>query len=236
MFSTDRVTTTGHRIRFVLSFVLPFALAPLWLACWSYLPRIGWFSTVGGFDLLLVLIAATVMDLRAMTIPNWITYPAIISAGVTNAVWSMGLIGDPMMDERWPLSASGSLGAIGLTESLVGLVACFCALFWNYAIARRGAGDVKLASVIGAWLGIKCGISAIVFSLLLAASVVLTVALWKFGVVPIVVHLFQKLVRGTVGSGYGNSDIETWLRRPTPMAPALAGGTILVFLIGNLFD
>jgi len=236
MVSSDSKTTARRNICLVLSLVLPLALGPLWLALWSCVPDTGWFSTVGGLDLLWVLIAATVIDIRYLTIPNWVTYPALTWAVLANAMWSTGIVSDPMLTDRWPLNASMYLGAIGIAESISGMLVCFFALFWNYAIVRRGAGDVKLASVIGAWLGVKCGVSAIVFGLLLAASIVLSVALWRFGAVSVVCYLIQKMMRPVVGSGQVNKEIEAWFRRPTPIAAALAAGTLLVFVCGNLFD
>jgi prepilin peptidase CpaA len=78
-----------------------------------------------------VLIIAAVIDGWKLKVPNWITFPMIISGWV----YSMAVFG-------WP----------GLGWSLVGTAVGLALLMPAYAIGGTGAGDVKLLAGVGAWV------------------------------------------------------------------------------------
>ena len=78
-----------------------------------------------------VLIVAAVIDGYKLKVPNWITFPLIISGWI----------------------ASGLLfGWSGLGWSLVGTAVGLLLLLPAYAIGGMGAGDVKLMAGVGSWL------------------------------------------------------------------------------------
>ena len=78
-----------------------------------------------------VLVVAAVIDGYKLKVPNWITFPLVISGWI----------------------ASGLLfGWSGLGWSLVGTVVGLLLLLPAYAIGGMGAGDVKLMAGVGAWL------------------------------------------------------------------------------------
>jgi prepilin peptidase CpaA len=80
----------------------------------------------------LVLIIAAYIDGKQLRVPNWITFPMVLSGLVFN-VWVGG----------WSGLAGGLIGmAVGL--------ACLLPL---YSVGGMGAGDVKLLAGVGAWLG-----------------------------------------------------------------------------------
>ena len=104
----------------------------------------------------LVLIVAAYIDGKELRVPNWITYPLVISGLVFNT-WLAG----------W-----GGLGS-GLAGMLVGL-GCLLPL---YAVGGMGAGDVKLLAGVGAWLGVTVTfyafcVSAVVGAVMAVAMVV----------------------------------------------------------------
>jgi prepilin peptidase CpaA len=80
------------------------------------------------------LIVAAVIDGTKLKVPNWITFPMIISGWVYSAVLS-------------PFA-----GWEGLMYSLVGTAIGLALLMPAYAIGGMGAGDVKLLAGIGAWV------------------------------------------------------------------------------------
>jgi prepilin peptidase CpaA len=86
-----------------------------------------WFVTV-------TLIVAAVIDGYKLKVPNWLTFPMIISGWIYSACFS-------------PFA-----GWEGLMYSLVGTVVGLALLMPAYAIGGMGAGDVKLLAGIGAWV------------------------------------------------------------------------------------
>lgn len=105
-----------------------------------------WFVTV-------TLVVAAVIDGLQLKVPNWITFPMIISGWVYSATLS-----------PYP-------GWEGLAYSLIGTVVGLALLLPAYAIGGMGAGDVKLMAGIGAWVwgtttALSFGVSAIVGGLI----------------------------------------------------------------------
>lgn len=77
-----------------------------------------------------ILILAAWIDGKELKVPNWITFPMVLSGLVYSAVAGDGL-------------------AAGLQGMCCGLL-CLLPL---YAVGGMGAGDVKLMAGIGAWVG-----------------------------------------------------------------------------------
>ncbi|MEE9602639.1 MAG: A24 family peptidase [Thermoguttaceae bacterium] len=77
------------------------------------------------------LIVAAVIDGWKLKVPNWITFPMVISGWI----YSTAVFG-------WP----------GLGWSLVGTAVGLALLMPAYAIGGMGAGDVKLLAGVGAWV------------------------------------------------------------------------------------
>src|SRR4026209_574700 len=82
----------------------------------------------------LTLIVAAVIDGLKLKVPNWITFPMIISGWVYSAVLS-------------PYA-----GWEGLMYSVLGTIVGLPLLLPAYAIGGMGAGDVKLLAGVGAWV------------------------------------------------------------------------------------
>jgi prepilin peptidase CpaA len=86
-----------------------------------------WFVTI-------TLVVAAVIDGLKLKVPNWITFPMIISGWIYSA------------------TLSPYAGWEGLMYSLVGTVVGLALLLPLYAIGGMGAGDVKLLAGVGAWV------------------------------------------------------------------------------------
>jgi prepilin peptidase CpaA len=80
------------------------------------------------------LVVAAVIDGVQLKVPNWITFPMIISGWVYSAVFS-------------PFA-----GWEGIVYSLLGTAVGLALLLPAYAIGGMGAGDVKLLAGVGAWV------------------------------------------------------------------------------------
>jgi prepilin peptidase CpaA len=78
------------------------------------------------------LVAAAIIDGWKLKVPNWLTFPMIISGWVYSGV---------------------CFGWAGLGWSLTGTAVGLCLLLPAYPIGGMGAGDVKLLAGVGAWVG-----------------------------------------------------------------------------------
>ena len=82
----------------------------------------------------ITLVVAAVIDGLKLKVPNWITFPMIISGWIYSA------------------TLSPYAGWEGLMYSLIGTVVGLALLLPAYAIGGMGAGDVKLLAGVGAWV------------------------------------------------------------------------------------
>jgi prepilin peptidase CpaA len=79
----------------------------------------------------ITLVVAAVIDGYKLKVPNWLTFPMILSG------WAFGAFAN---------------GWEGLGMSLVGTAVGLALLMPAYAIGGMGAGDVKLLAGVGSWL------------------------------------------------------------------------------------
>jgi prepilin peptidase CpaA len=93
------------------------------------------------------MIAAAVIDGWKLKVPNWLTFPLILSG------WALGL----GHDFGWLPEGTGH-GGIG--ASLAGTLVGFALLYPIHMIGGMGAGDVKMQMGFGAWIGSFYGLSA----------------------------------------------------------------------------
>ncbi len=109
-----------------------------------------------------VLILAAVIDGFELKVPNWVTFPFILSGWIYSTL---------------------AFGWEGLGWSLVGTVIGLGLLLPAYAIGGMGAGDVKLLAGVGAWVyGTHTTYAFAVIAIvgaLLAVSMVLVRRGWK---------------------------------------------------------
>lgn len=211
--------------------------------------ELGPLATVSGGILLLLLVTAAVTDVRAHCIYNWTTYPAIL--------WAVGL--NAYVSVRFPdqilpaattvqsrvnfdrdsgivekLDEFDRLGAVGISRCLYGAGACFLLMLFVYSFSGRGAGDVKLATAIGALIGLRQGLAALCMTYLFAGLAILAWIIWQQG--PVFV------VKRTVRSAFGffhpkfasppdeSRDLSAMLSRPIPLGLFHAIGTLVVVL------
>jgi prepilin peptidase CpaA len=115
-----------------------------------------WFVTI-------TLVVAAVIDGLKLKVPNWITFPMIISGWVYSATLS-------------PFA-----GWEGLMYSLIGTAVGLALLLPLYAIGGMGAGDVKLLAGVGAWVWGTTTLYAFVVSAIVGGGIALVMVLAKRG-------------------------------------------------------
>src|SRR5438876_11901135 len=109
----------------------------------------------------LAMIVAAVIDGWKLKVPNWLTFPLVLSG------WGLGL----SHNFGW-LEGTGS-GGIG--AALAGTVLGFALLLPVYAIGGMGAGDVKMQMGFGSWVAAFFGLGnglKVIFFAFCAASII----------------------------------------------------------------
>jgi prepilin peptidase CpaA len=150
---------------------------------------------------LIVLAVATVTDLRSRRIPNWLVLPFMLAGPVASA----GIGG-------WP-GLGHSFAGLGLGILIYGF------LFW---VGGMGAGDVKLAAAIGAWIGPDQLFIALIVTSMAGGVMILVWAAWAFGI--------KRLMNRSKDSDEEQKPaLSSFLKRKMPYAPAIAIGTLISF-------
>jgi prepilin peptidase CpaA len=102
----------------------------------------------------LALLVAAGVDGWKLKVPNWLTFPLILSG------WALGLAHNFGLDESSGVRTAAEITGGGIGASLAGTGLGFALLFPLYAIGGMGAGDVKMQMGFGAWIGAFYGLSA----------------------------------------------------------------------------
>jgi prepilin peptidase CpaA len=90
------------------------------------------------------MVVAAVIDGWKLKVPNWLTFPLIVSG------WGLGLLHTCGLLE--------GTGEGGIGSALAGTAVGFALLLPVYAIGGMGAGDVKMQMGFGSWVGAYFGL------------------------------------------------------------------------------
>jgi len=117
-----------------------------------------WLITAVCWLVSITLIVAAFIDGYKLRVPNWLTFPMVISAWIASAVF---------------------FGWAGLGWSLLGTAVGLGLLLPAYAIGGMGAGDVKLLAGVGAWVGVSNTLWAFVVSVFVGAAIALGMVIYR---------------------------------------------------------
>ena len=189
--------------------------------------------------LLFVGIVTSYTDFTERKIPNWVTYPAVLWAIVVNSVVSVHFNIQNASNLRLEiLNGWTDWGVIGISESLLGGITCFAGMLIIYSLAGGGAGDVKYAAVIGSVLGVKAGISVLLWAYIIMGGGILCWCIMKVGPIRLVMMLLR-LVGSFIFPKWvlpNSVDMKHFLKQSVPLAPAFTIGCMIVLLGGNLLE
>ena len=154
-----------------------------------------------------LLALATRADVRTRTIPNRLTFPAMLLGVAMHTALN---------------------GTAGLGASLAGLGLAGAVLMPGYLFRWMGAGDVKLMAAVGAWLAWPLALVAVLASLMMGGAISLVVAMRRRMLRRAL--LGAGLIAQSVISASGMSaPVTTGVR--FPFAVAVFAGSIISFWI-----
>lgn len=231
--NADPMTWTATRQTcWEVALVLPVLAGPVWCLAWRW--QASWIGTLSGFVLLALLVTCAATDLGRRKIYNWATYSAVVWALAINLLATMGSLGDEgptMIYRHFDIVGPRVLGGIGLEQSLGGAGLCFLMTLIGFHLSGTGAGDVKLATAIGALLGTH-GVYAVAYSYIVAAAAIVCWSVYNNGPLALV-----KAAARTIGNALGplwpfppTTADNALLMKPIPLGPYFAVGTLLVIL------
>jgi prepilin peptidase CpaA len=167
-------------------------------------------DSIAWWPTLIVLAIACFTDLRSRRIPNWLVFPFLLS-GIAVSGWLHGWHG-----------IGQSLAGIGLGALLFGVL---------FFMGGMGMGDVKLCAAVGAWIGPRQLITALVLTGVAGGIMALC---WAAAG-----GFLGDLFKGSGDLLFGLKDrglrphpelvLENPKTRKLPYAPAIAIGTLFSF-------
>lgn len=231
LVAPGRMTT--RQTAWAVALALPAVVGPVW--CLALGSVASWLGTLAGFVLLAAIATSAVTDAREHRIYNWVTYSAFLWAILINVAAALLSSGEGTMNRAYNRAAivgPEMLGSVGIGQCLAGAGLCFLITMFGYHLSARGAGDVKLATAIGALLGIHHGVYAVAYSYIVAAVAILGWSTWVNGPLAIA-RAAAKTLGGWLGPLWPFPPTATdtaLLLRPVPLGPYFAIGTLLVVL------
>src|SRR5262249_28604385 len=129
--------------------------------------------------LLLLLVVCAASDLGWRRIPNWATYSALLWGVLLSALASLNA-GDANSELTSVFFPNVGF-PVSIGDALAGGLVCFFIMLAVHSTSEGGAGDVKLATAIGALVGVKVGILAICYTFILAGLFGFGFAIWVLG-------------------------------------------------------
>lgn len=105
-----------------------------------------------------VLIFAAYIDGKQLKVPNWITFPMVLTGLLYHSVAN---------------------GWSGFNASLMGVGCGLLCLLPLYSIGGMGAGDVKLMAGIGAWLGVTTTWNSFLATVVVGAVMAVVMVVWS---------------------------------------------------------
>lgn len=163
--------------------------------------------------LVVLVVAATVVDIRAHRIPNWLVGTGVVIAVVYHVFSPFGQ---------------------GATFTLAGLIVGMATLMPLYVLRTMGAGDVKLMGMIGAFVGTAAVVNVVLATMVAGGIFALVAAVYKHALPQLLGNLRTMLIQRDIRRMKGAGS-EAMQARPSvgklPYAVAIASGTAFQIFI-----
>lgn len=214
-------------------------------------------TTTVGVCIVTAALTAAVTDALWQRIPNFITYTTFVWVLALNAVASIGAPAVTPTDSTFAVATASAavpatnadelwtdakwrqvVTSISLSNSLAGGVGCFVMMSLVYGLSEGGAGDVKIAAALGAGLGIERGLSMLIWTYLIAGTLMLVIVCMRTGPVLLVKTLLQYVFNLLLPrwSTPPSDEQRALMRTPVPLGPSFAIGMFVASLGGGLLE
>jgi prepilin peptidase CpaA len=156
----------------------------------------------------LLVVTAAIIDCRTRKIPNWLTLSSCLAGVLANSFFH---------------------GLPGLFVSLAGLLAGFSLLIFVYLLGGMGAGDVKLLSAVGAFIGPRLVFHAFIWMAICGGVMAFALIIYKKSLVATFKNLRDLLFGWLLGAGKREMDLTIQNRslHKLTYGVAIAAGTLL---------
>ena len=173
--------------------------------------------------LLSLVIVATITDIRSRKIPNWVMYPGLAAALAIN-------LPTIALSEELVIDWAPTIGWVGWRDSLTGLTVCGLFMLVCFVFFGIGGGDVKLLTMVGAFLGLEHGLEALLWTLILGGCLGLTLLIWRVGAWTLLERAWRQLLAAVRwGTSLGLSDEERKeLKADLFLAPCALAAIVVV--------
>ncbi len=163
-----------------------------------------------------LLLVAAFTDIRHHRIPNWITYPGLV-AGLLFGALHLNDTGQVEFDTS------------GLSECLLGLTGCGGIMLACFLLSDMGGGDVKLLAVVGSFLGLQLGLTALLWTIVLGGACGVAMLIWQLGAINMARGAFERVTHAARGGGWLplDSTEREPLKRTLFLAPSALVGVLL---------
>jgi len=165
--------------------------------------------------LAILLVGASVYDVRRGVIPKHLTYPAL----------AVGLIGHTLLGG---LTGAPEPMQLGLAGSLAGFAVGFGLMLAVYLTGGVGGGDVKLMGAVGALTGWRFTLEALFFGLLVALFMALVILLRRRIARRTLGRVFRWLWMALAGGRPGDPASEDSPKLPFGLALSVGAAAALV--------
>jgi prepilin peptidase CpaA len=130
---------------------------------------------------------ATITDIRSRKIPNAVMYPGLAAALAINlaTIW---------LSEEFVIDWQPTIGWVGWRDSLTGMVVCGLFMLVCFVFFGVGGGDVKLLTMVGAFLGLEHGLEALLWTFILGGCLGLTLLVWRLGAWTLLVRAWRQFL------------------------------------------
>ncbi|MFW6171185.1 MAG: A24 family peptidase [Planctomycetota bacterium] len=141
--------------------------------------------------LLILLSVAVVTDVRWQTIGNWTVYPGMglaLALSVLVTLAGRDMVQGTAWDVRW-------WGTPDIWSALAGFLSCGFIMLVGYVFfaGGLGGGDVKLLAMVGAFLGFRQGLEALLWTFVLGGAFAVTTLIWQAGMFQLAIQLGSRL-------------------------------------------